>query len=180
MRVEKCYFCSGPVYPGHGIAFVRNDSKVFRFCRSKCHLHFKAKHNPRKMKWTRAYRKTHGKDMIVDSTFEFEKKKNEPIKYNRDLMVQTVQAIKKVNLIKERRDKDFWKLRMMKAKVHEKDRMEAELNQHITLVSEPSVKLKLKANLLEKETAKEEANTLKNLNRKKKKADVEPIEMDVE
>ncbi|CXI60214.1 60S ribosomal subunit protein L24, putative [Plasmodium berghei] len=112
MRIEKCWYCSGNIYPGHGIHFIRNDAKVFRFCRSKCHKHFKAKHNPRKVKWTKIYRKERNKELNDDKIFEFEKIRNEPIKYDRNLYIKTINAIKTIEKIKEKRKMLFYKNRI--------------------------------------------------------------------
>ena len=69
---------------------MRNDCKIFKFCWSKCHWHFKAKHNPKKFKWTKAYRKTAGKELIYDKLLELEKWKVEPIWYNRITYIKTI------------------------------------------------------------------------------------------
>jgi len=112
MRIEKCWYCSSSIYPGHGIMFVRNDCKIFRFCRSKCHSHFKMKHNPKRAKWTKAYRRAHGKEMQLDSTFDFEKKRNVPVRYDRNLMIKTIKAMQVVDRIKKVRKERFHKQRL--------------------------------------------------------------------
>lgn len=47
----------------HRAYLVRERVQLFRFCRSKCHKNFKMKRNPRKVKWTKAYRKLAGKEL---------------------------------------------------------------------------------------------------------------------
>lgn len=140
MRIEKCYFCSSKIYPGHGMAFVRNDCKVFKFCRSKCHKNFKMKRNPRKLKWTKAYRHAMGKDMTVDSTFQFEQRRNIPVRYNRDLFVKTVGAMKRITEIRKERQKRFWENRMKNAQTTHQEANEREIQKNIHLIDEPELR----------------------------------------
>ncbi|BFZ63029.1 ATPase-activating ribosome biosynthesis protein [Saitoella coloradoensis] len=112
MRVHTCYFCSSPVYPGHGMMFVRNDSKEFRFCRSKCHKNFKMKRNPRKVRWTKAFRKAAGKEMVIDTTLTFAARRNLPTRYSRDLVSKTLHAMRRVAEIRKKREIAFYKNRM--------------------------------------------------------------------
>ncbi|BDD59913.1 ATPase-activating ribosome biosynthesis protein [Monascus purpureus] len=115
MRVETCHFCSRPVYPSKGITFVRNDARQFRFCRSKCHKNFKMKRQPRKLKWTKTHRAARGKEMIVDSSLllsQFAKKRNVPVKYDRNLVAATINAMQRVEEIRQRRERVFTKRRL--------------------------------------------------------------------
>ena len=143
MRIETCYFCSGPIYPGHGIVFVRNDGKIFRFCRSKCHRNFKAKKNPRKIRWTKAYRKTHGKELVTDPVYEFEKIRNTPIKYNREIWTDTVQAMDKLAKIRKDREDRFFMRRMKRAEHDKKEIIKKNLIRHEQLISDPKIREKV-------------------------------------
>ncbi|KAL4662659.1 hypothetical protein H8957_014514 [Semnopithecus entellus] len=130
MRIEKCYFCSGPIYPGHSMMFVRNDCKVFRFCKSKCHKNFKKKRNP-----------PAGKELTVDNSFEFEKRRNEPIKYQRELWNKTIDAMKRVEEIKQKRQAKFIMNRLKKNKELQKVQDIKEVKQNIHLMKQLEEKM---------------------------------------
>ena len=76
------------------------------------HNQFKMKRNPRKLKWTKAFRKSAGKEMIVDSTLTFAARRNIPTRYNRDLVATTLKAMQRVSEIRVRRERVFYKKRM--------------------------------------------------------------------
>eukprot|EP00919_Chromeraceae_sp_WS-2016_P067876 GHVR01160685.1.p1 GENE.GHVR01160685.1~~GHVR01160685.1.p1 ORF type:complete len:185 (+),score=16.13 GHVR01160685.1:61-615(+) len=133
MRIEKCWYCSSNTYPGHGIVFCRNDGKMFRFCRSKCHKHFKMKHNPRKSRWTKAHRTAANKELTMDSTFEFEKKRNRPVRYNRELTISTIKAMKIIDILKQRRRERFHMSRIASQREKNKSSAQKEISMHETL-----------------------------------------------
>ncbi|KAH6607964.1 ribosome biogenesis protein RLP24 [Trichoderma cornu-damae] len=70
------------------------------------------KRNPRKLKWTKAYRRNAGKEMTVDSTLQFGMRRNEPVRYDRDLVNKTMSAMKRISEIRARRERVFYKKRM--------------------------------------------------------------------
>merc|ERR1712243_131040 len=142
IRIERCYFCGSSVYPGKGVRFVRNDCKIFKFCRSKCHKNFKKKKNPRKAKWTKAFRKSVGKELAVDPSFEFEKRRNVPVKYNRELWKQTMDAMQRIEEIEGKRQAHFIHERQRKARAIERQKDRKEVARDIALIKSPAIGMK--------------------------------------
>lgn len=91
------------------------------------------KRNPRKLKWTKAFRKAHGKEMTVDSTLAFAARRNIPTRYNRDLVATTLRAMQRVSEIRAKRERVFYRQRMQgnRARQLEADRKLVAENQHL-------------------------------------------------
>jgi large subunit ribosomal protein L24e len=87
------------------------------------------------MKWTKAFRKNAGKEMTVDSTFEFEKRRNRPIRYNRETMEATLRAMKKVSDVQYKRQDLFFKMRMRAHKATKRDQVRAVIKNGIEILA---------------------------------------------
>lgn len=123
------------------IPFI-NIFQIFKFCRSKCHKAFKKRKNPRKTKWTKAFRKTAGKELTQDPSFEFEKRRNIPVKYNRETWAKTLEAVKRVTEIKEKRSDEFVMKRLRKGHKVEVEMDVKDVQKNISLIRSPAAGLK--------------------------------------
>ena len=95
------------------------------------------------MRWTKAFRKAAGKEMTVDSTFEFEKRRNVPVRYDRELMQKTVTAMKRIEEIRRKREKAFYVQRIEKGRVVERAEMVKEVAKSADLLAAPVGAIKL-------------------------------------
>ncbi|KAI9708345.1 MAG: ATPase-activating ribosome biosynthesis protein [Bogoriella megaspora] len=91
------------------------------------------KRNPRKLGWTKAFRRAHGKEMTVDSTLAFAARRNIPVRYNRELAKETLRAMERVEEIRSKRERRFFKERMKgnREKRLEEDRKLVAEHQHL-------------------------------------------------
>jgi large subunit ribosomal protein L24e len=118
------------------------------------------KRNPRKVKWTKAYRSLHGKDMTKDSTFEFERKRNRPERYDRNMTEQTLKAIPLITKIRHERLKKHITDRHKPGKKKELERDNKELEQDINMLPKKLIsneaaektKVKVKVKVVQQQT----------------------------
>ncbi|KER27070.1 hypothetical protein T265_05829 [Opisthorchis viverrini] len=173
MRIYKCWFCSSPIYPGHGTLFVRNDCKEFRFCRGKCHKAFKKHRNPRKVKWTKIARKCLKKELTDDLSQTFEKKRNSLMRYERDAMLQTIEAVPKIVGIKQKREAAFIKKRLMKGIEMRKAEDVKLVNTQMYLIKAPNAKEKEKDMDVESMSSDQEPEEVMDISMDKLEGEVE-------
>lgn len=101
------------------------------------------KRNPRKIKWTKAFRKAAGKELAIDNAFEFEKKRHVPVKYNRELWSNTVKAMKRIEEIRSKRQDLHIKNRLRPDRQLRKEAESKEVKQGIALIAPPVEKKRL-------------------------------------
>lgn len=65
---------------------------MFNFCRSKCLKAFKRKKNPRKTKWTKIHRMVRKKETTVIT----ERRMNEPVPLNQDILAESISRIPQI------------------------------------------------------------------------------------
>jgi large subunit ribosomal protein L24e len=109
------------------------------------------------LRWTKAFRKAAGKELVVDSTLTFASRRNVPVRYNRDLVATTLKGMSRIEEIRQKRERAFYKNRMKGNKERQlaADRKLVEDNPELLKLRE--VELRRKAEkLAAKENAMEE------------------------
>jgi len=74
-----------------------------------------------------------GKQMIVDSTLQFASRRNVPVRYDRELVAQTLRAMERISEIRARRERAFYKKRMAGKRAREvmENRKLVSKNEHL-------------------------------------------------
>merc|ERR1712147_621336 len=91
IKTETCRFSGLRIYPGRAVKFVRTDTQIFTFLKSKCRTLFNQRKRPAKLAWTALYRKQHKKD----ATSETRKRRGNKATLSRAIAGASLEVIQK-------------------------------------------------------------------------------------
>ncbi|KAM3288797.1 hypothetical protein P3S67_022227 [Capsicum chacoense] len=89
--------------------------------------------------------------MTQDSTIEFERKRNRPERYDRNVTENTLRAIKKIDKIRVDRDERHIAKRMKGKKTKDQREAEKELEQSIHIIKAPAAPPPIKVQVPQKQ-----------------------------
>ncbi|KAI8833709.1 hypothetical protein BC829DRAFT_448647 [Chytridium lagenaria] len=79
----------------------------------------------------------------IDSTLEFEKRRNIPVRYDRELMATTLKAMKRIQEIKAKRERVHTKKRLQGKKEKERADVLKLVQKNIELIKTPELRQKM-------------------------------------
>jgi large subunit ribosomal protein L24e len=115
------------------------------------------KKNPRKLKWTKAARAALGKDLVVDTTFDFEQRRNRPVKYDRNLVEVTIKTMQLVDEIRQKREAAHWERRMRTSAAIESRQVLQDIAQNVNLIEPNPERMKVEIQRAEEEIEQHKA-----------------------
>jgi len=99
------------------------------------------------MAWTKSFRAARGKELTADSTFDFERRRDVVVKYDRTLMAKTVAAMQRINEIRSARVARLHALRMSLKQKSVRAQQRKVLVRNVELLSLPLVNAQRKSQL---------------------------------
>lgn len=65
VTTNQCSYSGRRILPGYGKRLSRHDKVLLIFLNRKASVHYLNKWNPRKVRWTLASRRAHGKEVVI-------------------------------------------------------------------------------------------------------------------
>ncbi|KAJ8909453.1 hypothetical protein NQ315_015592 [Exocentrus adspersus] len=111
--------------------------------RSKCYKLFKRKWNPRKTKWTKTYRMLKKKSLYEDEILKLEKKIDEPLVVDKQILNQTIEVIPQYIEKRMEREDFFVMDRILTQREKEKENEIKFIEKHKHLLEDREAKKKV-------------------------------------
>jgi len=90
MKLVDDPFSGYRIYPSKGRLYVRGDSKWFQFANGKSESLFRQRKNPRRIAWTRLFRRAHKKGLTEETA---KKRTRRTVKHQRGIVGADLSAI---------------------------------------------------------------------------------------